>query len=54
MSINRRHLLTAASAAALLGNMAAPRRAQAATGQKFTVLLDWFVNAIRRQIYRRL
>jgi putative hydroxymethylpyrimidine transport system substrate-binding protein len=44
MSINRRHLLTAASAAALLGNMAMPRRSQAATGEKFTVLLDWFVN----------
>jgi putative hydroxymethylpyrimidine transport system substrate-binding protein len=44
MSINRRHLLTAASVAALLGNMAVSRRSQASTGEKFTVLLDWFVN----------
>jgi len=43
MTMKRRNLFATATAAAVLGGMAGSRPARA-DGQKFTVLLDWFVN----------
>ncbi len=44
MSMHRRRLLSYASAATLLASTGLASRARAAAGEKFTVLLDWFVN----------